>query len=199
MRTVAAIAVCIALGVTYTHSAVADQQQQAGSAAGTQDSATPGDELHFVSVLTLSGEVVAVDPANRLVTLKGPEGKTYTLEARREEDLVALKVGDHVTVRYFEGAQVREERRGEAVPKLSLKDGMIIATLGGPSRKKKHALVASVAAVDAVNQEIMLKGSDGSLETIMVVNPGYLEHVKVGDRVGMTRVQALALSFEKEG
>ena len=33
----------------------------------------------------------------------------------------------------------------------------------------------------------------------MVVNPEYLEHVKVGDRVGMTRVQALAVSFEKEG
>jgi hypothetical protein len=64
--------------------------------------------------------------------------------------------------------------------------------------RKKRALVASVATVDAVNQEITLKGPDGSLETTMVVNPEYLEHVKVGDRVGVTSVQTLALSFEKE-
>lgn len=32
----------------------------------------------------------------------------------------------------------------------------------------------------------------------MVANPAYLKNIKVGDQVGMTRVQALALSLEKE-
>jgi hypothetical protein len=32
----------------------------------------------------------------------------------------------------------------------------------------------------------------------MVTNPEYLAHIKVGDKVGMTRVQAMALSLEKE-
>jgi hypothetical protein len=36
---------------------------------------------------------VAVDPARRLVTLKGPNGEVLTLEAEKEEDLTALKDG----------------------------------------------------------------------------------------------------------
>jgi hypothetical protein len=175
----------------------AAQQPKAGSAGSTQVSATSVDELHFVSVLTLRGEVVAVDPAKLLVTVKSAEGRYSNLEARREQDLQGLKVGDRITVRYFEGAQIREGSLGETVPKFSLKDGMMGATLGGPSRKK-HALVASVEKVDEVNQEVTLKGPDGSLETIMVANPAYLKNIKVGDQVGMTSVQALALSLEKE-
>lgn len=200
MRTATVIAVCVALSMTFTHLACAEQEQQSGSAGRSrrsQISATAGDQLHFVSVLTLSGEVVAVDPAKRLITLKRSEGGISTLEARREEDLAELKVGDRITVRYFEGAQIREKTQGEGVPQFSLKDGMMGATLGGPSRKE-HALVASVEAIDQVNQEVTLKGPDGSLETIMVANPAYLKNLKVGDQVGMTRVQALALSLEKQ-
>jgi hypothetical protein len=40
---------------------------------------------------------------------------------------------------------------------------------------------------------------DGSLETIMVANPVYLEHVKVGARVGLARAQAKAITLEKSG
>jgi hypothetical protein len=149
-------------------------------------------------VLRLSGEVVAVDPAQRLVTVKRPDGETATLEARREEDLAGLKVGVRINVRYFEGAQIRERRNGERVPQFSLKDGMMGATLSGPS-SKKHTLVTTVEAVDEANQEVTLKGPDGSLETIMVENPDYLKNIKVGDQVGMTHVQALALSLRKEG
>ena len=54
----------------------------------------------------------------------------------------------------------------------------------------------SVERVDAANQEITLKGPDGSLETIVVSDPEHLGNVKVGDRVVVTRPQALALSVE---
>ena len=107
------IAVCIALNVTYARLAVADEQPQAGSTAGTQDSATSRDELHFVSVLTFQGEIVAVDPAKRLITVKGPKGEVLTLEARSEEDLAARKVGERVLVRYFEGAHSEKEAQAE--------------------------------------------------------------------------------------
>ena len=195
MRSVAAIAVCIALSVTGR--AIAGEQPRAGSAANTQAAATSESELHFVSVLTLRGEVVAIDPANRLVTLKSPTGQTTALEARNEQDLEPLKVGDHVLMRYFEGAQIGKYKQGEMVPSFSLKQGIITAKLGGPSAKK-HALVLTVENVDVAEQEITLRGSDGSLETIMVANPEYLRHIKAGDRVGISHAQALALSLEKE-
>jgi co-chaperonin GroES (HSP10) len=197
MRTLAAIAVCIVLGLTCTRLATAGDQPPAGSAAGAQVAATHGDELHFVSVLTLHGEVVSVDPANRLVTLKGPKGETSTLEARSEKNLAAVKVGDRVAIRYFEGVQIRKKKPGEAVPVPSLKDGIIGAKLGRTS-KTKHAIIASVEAIDQADQEVTLKGPDGSLETIMVTDPEYLERIEVGDQVVLTRSQALALSIDKE-
>lgn len=59
-------------------------------------------------------------------------------------------------------------------------------------------IVASVEAIDEVDQEVTLKRPDGSLETLMVTNPEYLERIKVGDEVVITRGQALALSVDKE-
>lgn len=197
MKYITVIALFIALNVTYAQFLVAAEQPQAEPTASTKESAPSGDELHFVSVLTLHGEIVAVDPAKRLVTVKGPTGEVIKLEAKSEDDLANRKAGDRVQVRYFEGAQIGKRAQREAVPVQSLKDGMIGAEAGGPS-EKPHAQGASVEGVDAINQEITLKGPDGSVETIMVSNPEYLSRVRVGDRVVIMRPQRLALSLEKE-
>jgi len=197
MKFTTAIVVCIALNVTYARFAGAADQPQAESTAGTEDSATSGDELHFVTVLPFQGEIVAVDTTKRLITVKDPKGEVLTLEVRSEEDLAARKEGDRVQVRYFEGGHIGKGERGEAIPVQSLKGGMIGAEAGGPS-EKRHELGASVERVDAPNQEITLKGPDGSLETIMDSNPGYLSHIKVGDRIVITDPQGLALSLERE-
>jgi hypothetical protein len=194
MKYITVIAVYLALNVTCAQLVVAEDQTQAESTAGTE---ATGDELHFVTVLPFQGEIVAVDPTKRLITLKGSKGEVLILEALSEEDLAARKVSDHVHVRYFEGAQIRKRERGEAVPVQSLKDGMISEELGEPSGKER-ALSASVERIDALNQEITLKGLDGSLETIMVSNPEYLSHIKVGDRAVIMHPQGLALSIERE-
>jgi hypothetical protein len=196
MKHVTVIALCIVLSVTYALIAVAADQPQTGPTGATQDSATSGDELHFVSVLSFQGEIVAVDLAKSLVTLKGPAGEIIKLEAK-SEDLADREAGERVLVRYFEGAQIGKRAQGVMPPVQSPKDGMIGAGTGGLSGKQ-HALGASAERVDAVSQEITLKGPDGSLETIMVSNPQYLSHIKVGDRVVITRPQGLALSLEKE-
>ena len=71
MRTVAAVVGCLALSIGYTIFPLAVWRQlQYRSVASAQVSPKESDELHFVSVLTLHGEVVAIDPANRLVTVR---------------------------------------------------------------------------------------------------------------------------------
>ena len=195
MKTIAAIGLCIVLAVSDTQFALAQEQPKAESSATTQDSTTTGDELHFVSVLTLNGKVVAVDPASLMVTLKGAGGGSSTLQVRSEKELEAVKPGDHVVVRYIEGSEVSKGKVGTAVP--SLTDGIVGAELGGTSTK--HPLVASVERVDAVDQEITIKGPDGSLETIEVTNPGHLKQIKVGDKIVITHAEALAISIEKQG
>ena len=91
MKILTGIAVCVALSFAYARPAAAGEQPQAGSSASTKSSPTPGDQLHFVSVLTFHGEIVIVDPAKHLVTLKAPNGEVLTLEAEREEDLAARR------------------------------------------------------------------------------------------------------------
>ena len=199
MRTVAAVVGCLALSIGYTIFPLAVWQQlQYGSVASAQVSPKESDELHFVSVLTLHGEVVAIDPANRLVTVRDANGHSSKLEVRSERDLDSLKVGDRVVARYVEGAQINKKKLRGAARAASLNDGMTGSDFGGTA-SKGHMLVATVENVDAAEQEVTIKGEDGSLETIMVANPKYLRHVKVGDHVVITGAQALALSLEKAG
>ena len=83
MKAVAAIALCIALSIICAPLAHPGGQPKEDSAA-TKHASPTSDQLHFVSVLKIRGEVVAVDHPNLLVTVKGPTGKTSTLQARSE-------------------------------------------------------------------------------------------------------------------
>jgi hypothetical protein len=195
MKTVVALVVYTVLGAAYPGLAAADQQTPSSSARARLSYA-PGDELHFVSVLTVDSEVTAVNPAQRLVGLKGPEGKLLTLEAKKDQDLTALKVGDRVEVKFFEAAWIGKSKTGEAVPVHSFNDGILGSEAGGSSGKPS-ALTASVERIDPANQEITLKGPEGSIETIMVANSAGLDSIKVGNQVVFTQPQALALSIEK--
>ena len=186
MRIIAAIVMSVVLSIVYAWFAAAEEQVQPGSLASAESSPASGDELHFVNVLTFEGEIVAINPARRLVRLKGPQGKILTLQAESHEDLATHKVGERVLVRYFEGAQIAKEEPGAATAAQSLKDGML-AVDSGEQSGKQHLLAASVDHVDAANQEVTLKGPDGSLKTIMVSNPDYLTELKADDRVVITR------------
>jgi len=176
---------------------MAGDQPQEAAAANAEVSATEGDELHFVSILTVHGEVIAVDPSNRLVTIKDPNGHSSKLDVRNEKDLESIKAGDRVVARYFEGARIDNKKLPGAVPAASLNGG-IMGVKPRETDSNEHALATSVKGVDVGEQEVTIKGNDGSIETIIVANPEYLEHIKVGDRVALTGPQALALWIEKE-
>jgi len=198
MKTQSMIGICIsvALSVPFVRGAAVGQEPQARPSITVHQQPTLGDELHFVNVLTFRGEVVTVDSANSLVTLKDPNGRTSTLEVRSQKDLESIAVGDHVVGRYVEGGSIGSKRSAGAVAIDTFNNGLI-ATVPGQSRKKQ-AFIASVGRLDRAEQEITLKGPDGSLETIMVANPEHLGHVKVGDKVVITHAEALALSLKKE-
>jgi len=200
MRTAAAIALALALSLTCTRLAVAEETATQSS-ANLQSSVTQDDELHFETILTVHGEIASVDQANRRLTLKRHEPGTLALEARDQKKLEGIKPGDRVVIRYVEVVHLREKKPGEALPKASLKEGIIAAEPGGPAKAavpRRHMAVVSVEATDKTFQEVTLEGPDGSQETVMVENPEALEHIKVGDQVVITHSWALALSLDKE-
>ena len=150
MKILGEIAVCFAIIAAYASFATSGEQQTVSSTS-TQGLPTAGDELHFVSVLTFHGEIVAVDPTKRLITLKGPNGELLTLEAEKEQDVARRKVGERVVVRYFEGGQIEKTEPGGGAPVHSLKNGMLGAEAGRSSGQQR-ALAGSVERVDAANQ-----------------------------------------------
>jgi len=56
--------------------------------------------------VTATAEVVAVDPAKQMVTLRGPEGNEVDVEAQDPNQLKNIKKGDHVQVTYVEALAI---------------------------------------------------------------------------------------------
>ena len=201
MRTTRHIVTAIIIGVLFATSVVAAEQSTTTESATAPAAAAATSQLHFETVLTTHGEIVSVDRINRLVAIKGPRGNTLTLEARNQKNLEAIHAGDRVLIRYIEGVQIRKKNPGEALPMATLKEGIAGAAPGESPKariSRKRTMVASVETIDEANQEITLKGPDGSIETVMVENPENLQSIKTGDQLVITHSQALALSLDKE-
>jgi hypothetical protein len=191
MKPAAMIALGLVLSVACVRYASGQESQSPPVSAG----AAAADNIHFVTVLTLKGEVATVDPANLLVAIRQANGNVATIEVRSKDELEGIKPGDRVSVQYFEGGQIGKPEGSEAPAVASLKDGILAAS----GTAMTHHLVGSIERVDLYSDEVTLKGSDGSLQTIEITNPEDLENVKAGDTVVITNAQALALSLTKEG
>ena len=140
--------------------------------------------------------VQAIDLANRVVTLKGEKGNIFDLKVGEEaKNLPQVKVGDLVTVQYYESLAFEVTKPGQAVAAG--------ATTGVASAKpgEKPAgvaagqvtITATVEAIDAKNHYVTLKGPDGKAKEIKVKDPKNLVNVKVGDQVAITYTEALAI------
>ncbi|MBV8135283.1 MAG: hypothetical protein JO121_06525 [Deltaproteobacteria bacterium] len=191
MKPAAMIALGLVLSVACVRYASGQESQSPPVSAG----AAAADNIHFVTVLTLKGEVATVDPANLLVAIRQANGNVATIEVRSKDELEGIKPGDRVSVQYFEGGQIGKPEGSEAPAVASLKDGILAAS----GTAMTHHLVGSIERVDLYSDEVTLKGSDGSLQTIEITNPEDLENVKAGGTVVITNAQALALSLTKEG
>jgi hypothetical protein len=201
MKTVTTITLSLLLGCTCTSPVAEAEQAVDQGAVKAETASSPSDEIHFETVLTTKGEIVSVDRTNNLVTLKKPSGNTVTLQARNEKNLENISKGDRVVIRYVEGIQIRKKGVSEALPVATLQEGIVgVWPRQTPKAEasRRLTIVASVEAVDVADQEVTLKGPDGSVETVMVENPESLKGIKVGDQIVITRSEALALSLDKE-
>lgn len=83
-------------GVTMTEDAAKAQPGQRPAAAGARQ-------------LTAIAEVVAVDSKASTITLKGPKGKTVTLNVQNPDQFKVVKKGDQVEVTYTEALALSVE------------------------------------------------------------------------------------------
>ena len=152
------------------------------------------------NLVSATATVKAVDLKTRMVTLKRADGSLIKFRAGDEvRNLPQVKVGDEVTVSYYESLAFEVKKPGDAVPGASVAEGAERAKLGekpGATGARVTTVTATIDAIDKSAGTVTLKGPDGDLTTIKARNPDNLNRVSVGDLVQITYTEALGISVE---
>lgn len=148
-------------------------------------------------VVSVVGEITAVDAANRIVSIKGPKGNVSDmLVDERVRNLEQVKVGDRVRLTYRVGVALALLKGGDGIREKIETES---ASRSAPGAKPGGTLVKTttvIANVEAVNQKrkiVTLKGPEGKVVDVQVKDPQVLKDVKVGDQVGARITESVAV------
>lgn len=159
-----------------------------------------------VRVMAMEAEAVitAIDLETREVTLQGPNGESFTLDAQEEVvKLEDVKVGDAVVVTYLAAleSQLREPTAEEiAEPWLELDEEVVSDDAAHPGIADMR-VIRAVVTIEEMNPElgaVTIKDSRGKLHVIGGVEPEKMEGVTIGQSAVMVFSQALALTLQKK-
>jgi hypothetical protein len=150
--------------------------------------------------VNVKGTISAIDKENHTVTLKGPKGRTLTLEVQDPQKLDAVKVGDPVVATYMEAIAFQIKKPGTATPGTTVQETRVSSKPGetpAGAIGQEVTVTATITAIDKKAGTVTIKGPKGNTETIKARDPKNLDLVKVGDMVEITYAQALAVSLDK--
>ncbi len=156
-----------------------------------------------VSVSTLTATVKSVDMGTRTVTLVDKEGDEIAFQAGEEvRNLGQVKVGDKVTVEYYEGLLADLQTGPAAPPGAPIEETTAVerAPLGArPAGGVGRAVRARVVIdfVDPLRNVVHFTGPLGRTHIVKVAKPEFramLKNLKAGDQVDLTYFEALVVS-----
>jgi Cu/Ag efflux protein CusF len=158
--------------------------------------AVPGG-VGGVRVVEATATITAIDKATREVTLKGPQGDEFVVQAGPDiKNFEAMKVGDHVHARYVE-ALTLDLHKGSTAPVARHEDTGVAAAKPGQNPAgavgRQVTIVAEVVAVDMANKTVTLRGPNRTV-VLPVDDAERLKGVAKGDRVVATYTEALAIA-----
>ncbi len=115
-------------------------------------------------LVSVSATVQAVDQANRIVTLKGPEGEVFDLKVGPEvKNLPQVKVGDVVVAKYFEAVAIEVRKGGLGIRSA---ESQTAVSRAEPGQRPAGAIattttvVANVLKVDAAKHIVTRPGTE---------------------------------------
>jgi Cu/Ag efflux protein CusF len=167
-----------------------------GSNAQAQNDQKPKVVRGNLAVITATVE--AVDYDARLVTLKGPAGRSVTLHVdERARNLPQVKVGDQLKAEYYEAIAILVQKAGSKLPPASEEAAVSIAPAGGKpgiAAANTVVLTATVKDIDHATRKVTLEGENGAVRTITAADdvPNF-EQVKAGDQVIVQHSIAVAI------
>jgi len=177
---------------------------QASAASAAPSSAAlqkTDDGLRVSDQVTVKAAVVAINQEKRVVTLRGPEGNEQTFKLGPEvRNLKQVRKGDEVVATYYESIAVKLRKPGEVAPGVTATQDVVRAAPGempGAAVGETVSVTATVQKVDRKKQTVTLKGPQGKVVTVKVLDPERLAKVKKKDLVEVTYTEAVAIAVEK--
>jgi hypothetical protein len=160
-------------------------------------------ELKASDVVTRTATVQDVDPATRMVTLKGEGGKVVTVKVGKDvQNFDKIKKGDQVKAAYYESAAISIRKAGEPAAEVGEKETVVVPGGGdkpGKAEIKTVQAAATIEKIDAEKREVTLKGPEGKSKTIKVKDDvkGF-DSLQKGDQVVIRYTEAFAVKVEPQ-
>lgn len=201
----------LVLGLLLSAYATAEQPQPMASSSGviTEERAgvnPQGDAAAKVTISAMTATVEAIDMTTRMVTIVGPDGKSFVVHADEQvRNLAQVRVGDKVTVEYYEGLVAEISPPGAAPGEVTVSQAMARAAPGErPAGAVGKAITATVVIqyVDPIRNVVHFKGPLGKTRIVKVMKPEFramLKTLKPGDQVTLTYFEAAAVSVQPTG
>jgi hypothetical protein len=169
---------------------------QSGAAAVVKSE--PG-RVTVAETVRVTATVEAIDKAKRLVTLKGPEGNSFVVQASPElKRFDQIKVGDVVVAQYIEALTLQLKKGGGQVRERIEREDAAVTPAGaapGAVAGRQVTVIADVIAVDAAKQSVRLQGPKRVVD-LKVRDPEQFKAIKVGDQIEGTFTEAVAIALE---
>lgn len=194
----ATIAILMTVGLFSVHATTALGQTSTAPAPAAKSEGKPA--MGEARQIKMSGTISAIDKEKGTVTLKGPKGRTVTLDVQDPAKLDALKVGDPVVGTYIEAIAIEVKKSDAGAPGAKVEERRVGSKPGenpAGAMARQLTVTATVTAVNKQAPSVTIKGPAGRVETVKVQDAKNLANVKPGDLVDITYTQALAVALDK--
>ncbi len=163
-----------------------------------RDHEQAGEGIKLGEAMVVTAEVLAVDKANRVVTLRGPNDNEVDIKVSEEaRNFDQIKVGDQVTVNYFESVAIY---LGDAGTQPEVGASVVVGRTAEGDKPGAYTvstvdMSAAIVGIDRNERTLMLKLPDGEVVT---VDPSVqiFDTLRVGDTIHARMTEAFAISVE---
>jgi Cu/Ag efflux protein CusF len=149
--------------------------------------------------IEMTATIEAIDHAGRMITLKDKDGDVETIYAGPEvKRFDELKVGDTVTMRYYESLAylVRKPGQPGAAPAAGAKLTRGTGAKPSATMSKQETATVTIKAIDLNVPSVTVLTEDGRTASFRVDDKKHMEGVAVGDKVEITYTRAFVVSVK---
>lgn len=164
--------------------------------ASAQDRPLPQGGAALMASAT--ARVDKIDLEKRELTLRDDQGKTFSMKVPESvRRLDAVKVGDQVSVAFYEAVAIGLQKPGEPKVEAERSAQPFAGSRPGGMMSERTTASVDVMAVDPRRSTVTVKTPTGDTRTLKVTDPKVqagLDEIKPGERIQLTYTEAIAIS-----